>query len=190
MARVFANDPGDLCSIPGASYQRLKKRYLTPPCLTLINIRYISRVKWSNPGKGVVPSPTPRCSSYWKGSLQVTLDYGRQLYLLIWRIHEKMEGGIHYSILICTICFHNPSYYLNSVIQTWSFSYFPPSSCTPYTHTITCKQRKIYSIFTLNETLGKRILSSTFLTGYIYIQSKRLTTIFSFILLFHFVRDI
>ena len=22
-------------------------------------LRYISRVKWSNPGKGVVPSPTP-----------------------------------------------------------------------------------------------------------------------------------
>ena len=46
------------------------------------NIRYVSTVKWSNPGKGVAPSPTPRCSSYWKGSLQVALDYSRQLYLL------------------------------------------------------------------------------------------------------------
>ena len=26
---------------------------------------------WSNPGKGVAPSPTPQCSSYWKGSLLV-----------------------------------------------------------------------------------------------------------------------
>ena len=51
------------------SYQRLKKWFLIPPCLTLSNIRYVSRVKWSNPRKGVVPSPTPRCSSYWKGSL-------------------------------------------------------------------------------------------------------------------------
>ena len=42
----------------------------------------LSRVKWSNPGKGVAPSPTPRCSRYWKGRLQVTLDYSRQLYLL------------------------------------------------------------------------------------------------------------
>ncbi len=41
------------------SYQRLKKWYLMPPCLTLSNIRYASRVKWSNPGKGVAPSPTP-----------------------------------------------------------------------------------------------------------------------------------
>ena len=51
-----------------------------PPCLTHSNIRYVSRVKLSNPGKGVAPSPIPRCSSYWKGSLLVTLDYGHQLY--------------------------------------------------------------------------------------------------------------
>ena len=33
-----------------------------PPCLTLSNIRYVSRVKWSNPEKGVAPSPTLWCS--------------------------------------------------------------------------------------------------------------------------------
>ena len=44
------------------SYQRLKKWYLMPPCLTLSIIRYGSRVKWSNPEKGVAPSPTPWCS--------------------------------------------------------------------------------------------------------------------------------
>ena len=44
------------------------------------------RVKWSNPGKCVVPSPTPRFSSYWKGSLLVFLDYGRQLYLHVMNI--------------------------------------------------------------------------------------------------------
>ena len=64
------------------SYQRLKKWYLIPPCLTLSIIRYGSRVKWSNPGKGVVPFPTLRCCNYWKGSLRVPLDYGCQLYLL------------------------------------------------------------------------------------------------------------
>ena len=36
--------------------------------------------KVGNPGKGVAPSPTPRCSSYWKESLLVALDEGRQLY--------------------------------------------------------------------------------------------------------------
>ena len=44
------------------SYQRPKKWYLMPPCLTLGIIRYGSRVKWCNLGKGVAPSPTPWCS--------------------------------------------------------------------------------------------------------------------------------
>ena len=44
------------------SYQRLKKWYLMPPCLTLSIIRCGSRVKWSNPEKGVAPSPTHWCS--------------------------------------------------------------------------------------------------------------------------------
>ena len=57
-----------------ASYQGLLKWYLIPPCLTLSDIRYVLRVKWSNPAKGVAPSPTPRCSSYWKGSLQGRLQ--------------------------------------------------------------------------------------------------------------------
>ena len=65
------------------SYQRLKKWYLIPPCLTLSNIWYVSRVKWSNLGKGVAPSPTQRCSSYWKRSLLVALNYSHQLFLLL-----------------------------------------------------------------------------------------------------------
>ena len=32
------------------------------------------------PREGVAPSPTPWCSTYRKGSLRVTLDYGSQLY--------------------------------------------------------------------------------------------------------------
>ena len=49
--------------------------------VSLLNTQhYKVRVKWSNPGKGVAPSPTPWCSSYRKGSILITLDYGRQLY--------------------------------------------------------------------------------------------------------------
>ena len=58
------------------SYQRLKKMYWMPLWLTLSIIRYGSRVKWSNSGEGVAPSPTLRCSSDWKGRFRVTLDYG------------------------------------------------------------------------------------------------------------------
>ena len=51
-----------------SSYQRFKKWYLIPPCLTVSIIKYVSRVKWSNPGEEVAPSPTLCCSSHWKGS--------------------------------------------------------------------------------------------------------------------------
>ena len=57
---------------------------MLPPCLTLSIIRYRLRVKWSNSGNGVVPFPTPRCSSYWKGSLQFALDYSYQLYFYLY----------------------------------------------------------------------------------------------------------
>ena len=66
---VFANSPGDRDSIPDQVIPKTKKWYLMSPCLTLSIIRLGSRVKWSNPGKGVAPSPIPWCCSYWKGSL-------------------------------------------------------------------------------------------------------------------------
>ena len=70
-------------------HTRLLKWYLIYSCLTLSNIRYVSRVKWRNPEKGVAPSPTPRCSSYWKEKLLVPLIYGHQLLLTI----QRFRGG-------------------------------------------------------------------------------------------------
>ena len=78
MVRVFANDPGDL----GLNPVIPKTQKLVLDTSLLNTIKYGTRVKWNNPGKGVAPSPTSWCSSYRKGSLRVTLDYGRQLYLL------------------------------------------------------------------------------------------------------------
>ena len=64
MNRVFTNGLGDRDSIPGGDIAKTQKWYLVPPCLTLSIIRQGSRIKWSNPGKGVAPSPTFRCRSY------------------------------------------------------------------------------------------------------------------------------
>ena len=52
VGRVFANGPGDLGFILGRVIPKALKCYLIPPCLTLNNIRYMSRVKLSNPRKG------------------------------------------------------------------------------------------------------------------------------------------
>ena len=54
----------EVFSIPGRVIPKTLKWFLIPPCLTLSIIRHVSRVKYNNPGKGVVPSPTPQCSSY------------------------------------------------------------------------------------------------------------------------------
>ena len=73
------------------------------PCLTLSYIRYVSGVKWSNLGKGVAPSPTPQCSSYWKGSLLVAFDYSHQLYFYLlysrpeWTWKQwQWKGALHF----------------------------------------------------------------------------------------------
>ena len=50
IGRVFANGPGDQGSIPGRVIPKIQKNG--------------SRIKWSNPGKGLAPSPTPQCSNY------------------------------------------------------------------------------------------------------------------------------
>ena len=73
---MFANGPGDLGSIPDRVIPKTQKWYFRLPFLTLNIIRQGSRVRWSNPGKGVAPSPTPWYSSYQKGSLLVTFDKG------------------------------------------------------------------------------------------------------------------
>ena len=44
-----------------------------PLCLTLIVIRYGSKVKWSNPGNGVVPSPTAGLVAIEKGAFRSPL---------------------------------------------------------------------------------------------------------------------
>ena len=78
--RVFANGPGDLGSIPGRVIPKTQKMVLDASLLNTqhYKVRIKGKVKQSR--EGVAPSPTPWCSSYRKGSLRVTLDYGRQLY--------------------------------------------------------------------------------------------------------------
>ena len=62
VGRVFANGMGDLGSIPRRVIPKTLKMVFDT---SLLNTQqYVSRVKWSNPRKGVTPSPKPRCSSY------------------------------------------------------------------------------------------------------------------------------
>ena len=79
---IFANGPGDLGSIPGRVIPKTQKMVLDASLLNTQHYKVWIKGKVEQSREGVAPSPTPWCSSYRKGSLRVTLDYGRQqLYL-------------------------------------------------------------------------------------------------------------
>ena len=77
IVRVFGNGLGDWGSIPGQELPKTQKMVLDA---FLLNTQYYKvwiKGKWRNPGKVVAP----RYSSYWKGTLQVALNYGWPTYL-------------------------------------------------------------------------------------------------------------
>ena len=87
---VLAIGPGDLGSIPGQVITKTQKMVLDAGLILSI-IRYGSRVKWNNSGKGVVPSHTLWCCSYRKGSLRVSLVYGCQLYNFTYKLLNMVK---------------------------------------------------------------------------------------------------
>ena len=75
MVRLFSNGQGDLGSIPGRIIPKTQKMVLDASLLNTQHYKLWIKGKVGNPGKGVAPSPTSWCSSYWKGNLQVTIIY-------------------------------------------------------------------------------------------------------------------
>ena len=62
------------------SYQRLKKMVLDAALFNtqIYKVQIKGKVEQFRERSSTLPSLTPRCSSYWKGSLWVSLGYGRQ----------------------------------------------------------------------------------------------------------------
>ena len=84
MSRVFANGPADRSSIPG---RVIPKDFKNGTWYILLNTQhYKVRIKGKveNQEKGVAPSPATWCCSFWKGRLQIVLDYGHHLYIYIY----------------------------------------------------------------------------------------------------------
>ena len=91
VGRVFANDPGVMGSVSGRVIPKTLKMVLDTFLLNTQRYKVRLRIKWSNPGKGVAPYPTPRCSSYWKRSPRVALNNGRQIYFT-----PRCRGGRYF----------------------------------------------------------------------------------------------
>ena len=125
------------------SYQRLKKWYLMPPCLTLSYIGYVSRVKWSNSEKGVAPSLTIEKGAF--GSPSTTVANFN--YLLIW-----------FKELIPIQNRHLFTHSYSISVNVWSylqiFSWFH------------CNQFDLYSFIELQYSFAYNHLVSSFLTEY------------------------
>ena len=115
------------------SYQRHKRWFLTPPWLAFSIISYWSWVKWSNPGKGVAHSPTPRCCCYWKKRLwgyprlrSPTLLYIILYYIILnYIILHHIKSILHYHKII--ILYHIILYY---IIFQCILLYYMVSYCT------------------------------------------------------------
>ena len=127
MDSVFANGMGDRDSIPGWVIHETQNDCTSYHLANII--RYVSRVKWSNPGKGVTPSSTPRCWRYWTGSLWVSLDCHRQLYLctiFLYRLSVvESNPKAPFSIATTPRC----------RVERFSIPWIPPLYpwCVPYT---------------------------------------------------------
>ena len=81
MVRAFANGPGNVGSIPGRVISKTQKMALDASLLNTWHYKVGIKGKVEQSRERVAPFLIPWCNSYRKGSLQVTLDYGRQLYL-------------------------------------------------------------------------------------------------------------
>ena len=74
LGKVFANGLEDRVSIHSRVIPKTQKMVLDALLLNTQHYKVRIKGKVGNPGKEVVPFSTPKCSSYGKGSLRVTLD--------------------------------------------------------------------------------------------------------------------
>ena len=80
MSRVFTNSPGNRGSIPGRVIRKTQKIVLDASLLNTQHYKVWIKDNVEQTRERSSAPPTYQCSSYWKGSLCVTLDEGRQLY--------------------------------------------------------------------------------------------------------------
>ena len=83
MVRGFAKGAEDQGSIPGRVIPETQKMVHDASLLNTQHYKVQIKDKWRNHEKGVVLSPTSQCSSYWKGSLWVTLNYVHPTYVCL-----------------------------------------------------------------------------------------------------------
>ena len=123
--RVFANGPEDLGSIPGRVIPKTQKMVLDASLLNTQHYKVRIKGKVEQSREGVAPSPTHWCCSYRKGSLRVTLDYGRQLYFIFtsqWKC-IRFILIIYHSFIYLFYLFSNNEFILFRFNSFYCFTY-------------------------------------------------------------------
>ena len=87
VGRMFGNGPVDLGSIPGRVIPKTQKMVLDTSLLNTLHYKVCIKGKVEQSSKRSSAPPPPKCSSYWKRSLLVAIDYGCQLYSLFTYIY-------------------------------------------------------------------------------------------------------
>ena len=141
---------------------------MIPACFTLRNIRYTSRVKWSNPGKGVVTSSPPRLvaiekGAFWPPSTTVT------------NFTNTTEGGFLYCRIILYFSFTSVSLRLYKrsrfrFLRRWSHFLFGKLWCYYIFRSIGLLfSTKVRLLFAYIDTVTHKINYSHFLRCMIHL---------------------
>ena len=64
MVKVFVNASGDQGSNSSRVIPKTRRMVLDAFLLNMQDYKIRIKGKWSNPGKGIAPFPTPQCSNY------------------------------------------------------------------------------------------------------------------------------
>ena len=118
---MFVNSLGDWRSISGRVVPKTQKMILDNSLLNTKHhkVKIQGKVEDSKEKK-VTPTPPPQCSRSWKGSLQVALDYGHQLYKYIWEV-QVLKQNLWVSFTFGVMTSHMP---INSKLTSLNYSYF------------------------------------------------------------------
>ena len=128
---VFANDPGDLGSISGRVIPKTQKMVQDASLLNTqhYQVRIKGKVEQSRERSSALPYTC--VVSYRKGSLRVTFDNGRQLYLLVLceiqsRLGFKFLMTILFPLIVIIIIQAPPYIYIYNFSY---YTYFPVGFC-------------------------------------------------------------
>ena len=111
--RVFANGPVDLGSIPGRVIPKTLKMVLDTTLLNTQHYKVLFKVKWSNPGNGVAPSPTLGVVAIEKGAFGSPSTMSLTLTFYIYMLYCQHRSPDPFSPLISIV--HRSRYVFKAI---------------------------------------------------------------------------